>query len=299
MTIAPSHCVRGSEPAARRRRARPRAAQYGLSLVEIMVAMAIGLFIVLIATTIYIQGASNVSFRVGQSENLGNSRYALGALDNEFTKAGFRRDPTQPMNDAFPADADAFANGCKFAAGEAIKLQDGKLCIRFQARDNVEKDCAGDTAGIPSLKAYEAPAAPAMGAGMFVEKYLLYKNVDEGKYELRCQAGKITEETAAVPVADGVQDILFEFGVGTGTDSMAERKVESFKTDAPTGSEVIRSLRYAVLLATSKQGLTAGMESSVCARWAQMGGASTSCDTSKGKLYQLATGTLTLRNLMP
>lgn len=297
MTIAPSHCARGSEPTARRRRSRPLAAQHGLSLVEIMVAMAIGLFIVLIATTIYIQGASNVSFRVGQSENLGNSRYALGALDNEFTKAGFRRDPTQPMEQAFPADADAFANGCKFLAGEAINLKDGDLCIRFQARDNLEKDCAGDTAGIPSLIAYEAPAAPALGAGMFVEKYLLYPNGD--KHELRCQAGKIADKADAMPVADGVRAILFEFGVGTGTDSTMERKVESFKTTAPTSGEVIRSLRYAVLLASSKQGLTAGMESSVCTRWAQLGGSSDSCKTDKGELYQLASGSLTLRNLMP
>jgi type IV pilus assembly protein PilW len=263
-----------------------------MSLVEVMVAMAIGLFIVLIATTLYVNGASNVGFRMGQSENLGNSRYALGMLDNEFTKAGFRRDPTQPMDQAFPADAGALPNGCSFTVGEAIHLTDGKLCIRFQARDDSEKDCAGSAAGIGTLKAYDAPPVPALGAGLFVEKYFLRNGA------LVCQAGNVAQPEDATQVADGVRDILFEFGVGKVADSMAERRVESFKTTAPTSTEAIRSLRYAILLATSTK-VTGGMESSVCTRWTQLGGASTSCESSNGELYQLANGSLNLRNLMP
>ncbi len=264
-----------------------------MSLVEIMVAMAIGLFIVLVATTLYLNGSANVGFRMGQSENLSNGRYALNALDSEFTKVGYRRDPTQPMDNAFPADAGALPNGCTFTVGQAIYVTTGgELCIRFQARDNTEKDCAGSAAGIAGLTAYEPPAVPALGAGMFVEKYFLQNGA------LVCQAGN-SVATAAVPVADGVRDILFEFGVGKNTDSLAERRVESFKTTVPTSTESIRSLRYAVLLASSAKGLTAGMESSVCTRWTQLGGTAASCDTSQGQLYQLASGSLTLRNLMP
>lgn len=256
-----------------------------------MVAMAIGLFIVLIATTLYVNGASNVGFRMGQSENLGNGRYALGTLDNEFTKAGYRRDPTQPMDQAFPADASPLANGCQFTVGQAINLNaDGHLCIRFQARDNAEKDCAGSAAGLASLGAYGAPPAPALGAGLFAEKYWVQNGA------LMCKAGNPAVETQ---VAAGVRGILFEYGVGTGTDSLAERRVESFKTTAPAANEAIRSLRYAVLLVSSAKGLTAGMESSVCARWTALGGAGANCDTSEGKLYQLASGSLNLRNLMP
>ncbi|RZL65298.1 MAG: pilus assembly protein PilW [Variovorax sp.] len=274
-----------------RRVARSRAAERGISLVELMVAMAIGLFIVLIATTLYMSGTSNVGFRMGQSENMSNGRYALGTLDSEFTKAGYRRDPTQPMDVAFPADAAALPNKCEFAVGQAIYVTGaGELCIRFQARDNNEKDCSGSAAGIAGLVAYEGPANPALGAGMFAEKYFLKNGA------LVCQAGNPAVET---PVADGVQDILFEFGVGKITDSLAERRVESFITTTPTAAEAIRSLRYAVLLASSGKGLTAGVESSVCTRWAELGGTSARCDTSKGQLYQLASGSLTLRNLMP
>ena len=283
-------------PVPSRRIARARAAERGMSLVEIMVAMAIGLFIVLIATTLYVNGSSNVGFRMGQSENLGNSRYALGTLDNEFTKAGFRRDPTQSMDEAFPADAAALPNGCKFNVGQAIYVNtDGDLCIRFQARDNDEKDCSGAAAGLGSLTAYAPPPAPALGAGLFAEKYFL----KDGGGALVCQAGSVGAKADGIQVADGVKGILFEYGVGKIADSMAERRVESFKTTAPAPTEAVRSLRYAVLLASSAQGLTAGMESSVCTRWTQLGGDSAKCDTSKGQLYQIANGSLNLRNLMP
>lgn len=290
MTIAPTPSSHGFEPALRTR-TRARAAERGVSLIEIMVAMAIGLFIILIATTLYINGSSNVGFRIGQSENLSNGRYALNTLDSQFTKAGYRRDPTQSMDAAFPADA--VTNGCTFTVGQAIYVtSDGALCIRFQARDNNEKDCAASAAGIPALKAYEPPPAPGLGAGVFVEKYFLKDGA------LVCQAGN-SAAAATVPVADGVRDILFEFGVGQSTDSLAERRIESFKTTEPAATESIRSLRYAVLLASSAKGLTAGMETSICTRWKQLGGAAASCDTSQGQLYQLASGSLTLRNLMP
>src|SRR5258708_3519573 len=116
MNFAHSRCGRGFErgPGARACRVR-MPSQAGMSLVEIMVALAIGLFLVLIATTIYMQGLSSFGFRVGQSENLGNSRLALAVLDSEFSKAGYRRDPSQAMFDAFPADSSPHPNGCQFA----------------------------------------------------------------------------------------------------------------------------------------------------------------------------------------
>ncbi|MBB1649864.1 MULTISPECIES: prepilin-type N-terminal cleavage/methylation domain-containing protein [Delftia] len=272
MKSAPSRCV--------------RACEHGLSLVELMVALAIGLFIVLIATTIYVQGLSNFSFRMGQSENLGNSRYTLDTLNSELSKAGYRRDPLQEYTDAFPADAQPHANGCRFANGQALYAPDERtLCMRFQARDAAETDCAGTSANLGTLKPYEAPVP---GAGLLVERYA----VQDGA--LVCQAAG-----QGIAVADGVRGVRFEFGVDQQGDSSAMRRVDQFKTAVPEAGESIRSLRYAVLLASSGQGLAQGMDSTVCGRWAELGGAAADCDTSRGQLYQLVTGSLTLRNLMP
>lgn len=270
-------------------RVRGRRAERGLTLVELMVALAIGLFLVLVATTIYIQGLSSFSFRTGQSENLGNSRQAQEVLDMALSKAGYRRNPTQALSDAFPADAAAQANGCQFTEGQALYAVDLKtLCLRFQARDAAETDCAGASASLGSVAPYETPAA---GTGMFSERYALVNG------SLVCQAG--SPAAAAIPVADGVRDLRFDFGVDQQADPSAVRRVDRFTADLPGSGDTIRSLRYALLLVSSGQRLTQGMSSTVCSRWADLGGAAQSCDTSQGQLYQLIVGTLSLRNLLP
>ncbi|WP_264293801.1 PilW family protein [Diaphorobacter aerolatus] len=100
-------------------------------------------------------------------------------------------------------------------------------------------------------------------------------------------------------VADGVKDVHFEFGVDTSAAPEKGRNVDEFKSTVPVADEVIRSLRYAILMTSNAKNLTQGMASSICTRWTDAGGTAASCDTSNGQLYQLATGTLMLRNLMP
>ncbi|CAB5695014.1 Tfp pilus assembly protein PilW [Delftia tsuruhatensis] len=269
----------------------PMAPQAGLTLVELMVALAIGLFIVLIATTIYMQGLSSLVFRVGQSENLGNSRQALAALDAEFSKAGYRRDPAQSLLDAFPADPVPYPNGCQFGQGQAFYAVDLQtICMRFQPRDTAETDCAGTPANLGGAGPYDAPSpapAPAVGAGMFVEKYTIENST------LVCKAVQ-----QAVPLVDGVRAVHFEFGVDQQTSPGAIRRVDAFLATLPEAKESVRSLRYAILLESSGK-VTQGMSSTVCDRWAALGGDTARCDANAGQLLQLATGTLSLRNLMP
>ena len=221
MNFAHSRCGRGFErgPGARACRMR-MPSQAGLSLVEILVALAIGLFLVLIATTIYMQGLSSFGFRVGQSENLGNSRLALAVLDSEFSKAGYRRDPSQAMFDAFPADSSPHPNGCQFAQGQALYAADAQtVCLRFQPRDAAETDCAGTPANLGAAGPYDAPA-PA--TGMFAEKYTVESGV------LVCRAAQ-----EVVPLADGVRAVHFEFGIDRQTAPGAIRREKPSYSGSP------------------------------------------------------------------
>jgi len=273
-----------------------RNTQRGISLIEIMVAMAIGLFILLLVTVVYLTGGRNLNFRQGQGENLANSRYTLDTLSSQLAKTGYRRDPRQFMEEAFPADSYL---GCDFKKREALKvLSDGSLCIRYQQRDANERDCSGaDPGDISDLHSYEGrtEAADLQGSarrGMYVEKYWITPD-----HQLVCN-------DSTNVVADGVQAIQFEFGVGPAALGQKEkdehRRVYEYITTPPNpATQTVRSLRYTVLLATANERVTGGIATDVCTRWTAAGGDSSLCDTSGGRLYQLAASALTLRNLMP
>jgi|GEM_PF-1534137 len=271
--------------------------QRGITLIEVMVAMAIGLFIVLLVTVVYLTGGRNLSFRQGQGENLANSRHTLDALNGQIAKTGWRRDPIQSMAEAFPSDSHL---GCDFQPREVLKvLSDGALCIRYQQRDTNERNCTGDDPGdVADLPPYVArnkanDLRAAAKRGMYVEKYWVTPD-----HRLVCN-------NADNAIADGVQAIHFDFGVGPASpphkkEKDATRRVVQYINIPPDpATHTVRSLRYAVLLATTAERVSGGMETDVCTRWQTAGGNSSLCDTSSGRLYQLAAGALTLRNLMP
>jgi len=257
--------------------------QHGFSLVELMVAMSIGLFLVLLVTGVYLATWRSLNFRQGQGENLANSRYVLDTLGAQLARAGWRRDPGQRMVDAFPPGA---RGDCAFEAGQTIaRTPGGALCIRWQQRDAAERDCSGTAGNIPALPSYAPPPA---GLGIHIEKYWV-----TAQHKLVCNV----EENH---LADGVQAIAFEYGSGARASQWGQaRAVEVWSAgDIPGGKEV-RALRYAVLLAADDTRIAGGMASSVCARWQQAGGDSNACQGDDRRLYQLALNALTLRNLMP
>jgi len=264
--------------------------QRGISLIEVMVALAIGLFIILLVTVVYLTGGRHLNFRQGQGENLANSRYTLDTLSTQLVKAGYRRDPLEKWNKAFPRDSYL---GCDFAAKEVVQLlADGALCIRYQQRDEDEKNCSGTHGDIRDLNPYEnlKKLEGKEEKGMYFEKYWVTPD-----HRLVCNEEDNT-------IADGVQSIHFEFGIGpplspTDEDEDHKRRVDEYTTDP--GNQPIRSLRYAILLATSNERVSGGIESDVCARWIAAGGDGNLCDTSSGRVYQLVGSALTLRNLMP
>lgn len=268
-----------------------RTAQHerGLSLVEVMVSLAIGLIVILVVTLMFINVGHNHRFRQSQSENLNNTHNVLASFSSQLAKAGYRRTPAQAMHEAFPADSTAHANGCKFAASEAIYAVNATtLCVRYQPRDAKDSDCAGQPTSSPATLSTYTPSAPEQ---MMVERYFTQDNT------LFCQN---KNNQADIPMADGVQAIRFDFGIGSPTDSQQMRRVTAYQGHAPTqGSDAIRALRYSVLLANNKGKVTQGVTSSVCARWVKTGGDQTQCDDQDGRLYHLVSGSIMLRNLMP
>lgn len=253
--------------------------QFGLSLVELMVALAISSFLILGVTQIYIDNKSNYLYQQGQSANQENGRFTLMLLDRQLSKAGYRRRPDVTLEQAFPAGDFTASTGsetCAFSVGQAISRVDSStICIRYQPRTASELDCAGT--GVSSANASAIAKPYTTPTESFVEKITI------GNGNLVCNGTTLVE---------GVAGIRFDFGIG----AAGTREVTSY-TQTP-GSNPIGSVRYYVLLA-SQNNLRQKMNSQAYCDWIKLGDASANCTVPDDKLYQLVNNSMTLRNLMP
>ncbi|WP_313516460.1 PilW family protein [Pseudomonas sp.] len=257
-----------------------RHGQLGLSLVELMVALAISSFLILGVTQIYIDNKSNYLFQQGQSANQENGRFTLMLLDRQLSKAGYRRRPDVTLEEAFPVQTLTASTGsetCAFSvAGQAVSRVDSStICIRYQPRTASELDCAGT--GVSSANAASINAPYTEPTEPFVEKI----TVSNGN--LLCNGTTLVE---------GVAGVHFDFGIG----AAGTKEVTSY-TQTP-GTSPIGSIRYYVLL-TSQNNLRQGVNSQAYCDWIKLGDASADCTVPDDKLYQLVNNSMTLRNLMP
>lgn len=239
--------------------------EHGLSMVELLVALALSSLLILGVTQIYIDNRSSHMFHQGQSENIENGRYALLILERQLAKTGYRRSPDDSFEFAFPAATDS-ATGCQFKEGETInRVNSTTLCLRYQPRDDKELDCTGNTQNISG----------ALGApyNSFNESYVERLTVEDEV--LRCNGSELTS---------GVSAIRVDFGVGRA----GVREVTQYVN---TPNRPIRSLRYALLMA-SERGSRQGMNSKAYSDWHGN-------EPTDNRLYHTVSSSMTLRNLMP
>jgi type IV pilus assembly protein PilW len=255
--------------------------QQGLSLIELMIAMLIGCFLILGVTQIFIDNKRSYLFQQSQAHNQENSRFTLLLLDQELAKTGYRRLANQSFENAFKALP--AQGGCPaFSAGQTIQRSSGNgVCIRYQPRYPKDVDCLGNGA-VSSV-----PTTPYTGAESFLEKLELN---DAG--ELIC-----SRNNKSGVLVKGIADIRFELGIGP----ESERQINGYST-SPANEAEIRSVRYKALMISSQTGLRTDDASKVLDDW-KVGLTEKEQETlvskDKGQLYLITLGNLTLRNLMP
>jgi type IV pilus assembly protein PilW len=282
--------------------------QTGLSLVELMVALAISSFLILGVTQIYIDNKRSYAFQQNQAENLEGGRYALLLLQQELSKAGYRRRPDELPEQAFPATT---AADCTFGEGAAVawkqrsssaaNVEDRKdsLCIRYQPRDEQDRDCLGNQIATKVEIPDPYTSAPKIAVVRFYLK-------DDG---LNCKVRYTDISGAPVGSSDqtgeligGVVDLRYELGVGSSSDA---RSVSGYTAGAPTTA--VLTVRYTALLRSSNAGLRDSANATDALKnWQSLTGVADS-DTllaslkqaDKGQLYQVSQSTVMLRNLMP
>lgn len=242
--------------------------QHGLSMVELLIALAISSFLILGITQIYIDNKRNYIFQQNQSANQENSRFSLLLLEQELRKAGYRRVIQDSRELAFPSVSVA---GCgNFSAGEVAKPTANAqgVCFRYQRASNTELDCHGNL--IPN----DDPVT------IRIEK------TADGDLNCHVNGG------AAATLITGINQISFEFGVDTNASRVANTYLSAADTLATGGSVV--AVRYATLheSQSSQVALEADSYNFPLAN-------TTAVTPTDRKLYKSVQGTTTLRNIAP
>lgn len=283
--------------------------QAGLSLVELMVALAISSFLILGVTQIYIDNKRSYSFQQNQTENLEAGRYALLMLQQELTKAGYRRRPDEQPESAFPAPSETNLASCgTFAAGVTVKRTAlDSICIRYQPRDHLERNCLGD---LPAT-ATALEAGPYTSANeIVVERLFFEKDANSLSGTLKCTrvhtnlAGAVLDGRTAQTgeLVSGIVDLRYEFGVGSAADPRNISQYTTAATNLP-----ILAVRYTALMRSSGANLRESVAvGDALNNWQALTGLANSDSVvtalkadDKGQLYQVSQSTVMLRNLMP
>lgn len=281
--------------------------QAGLSLVELMVALAISSFLILGVTQIYIDNKRSYSFQQNQTENLEGSRYALLMLQQELTKAGYRRRPDEQLSAAFPAAGDLAGCGA-FSAGETVKrIAANSLCIRYQPRDHLERNCLGE---LPATASTLEPGPYTSSTEIVIERLYFEKDTDSEAGTLKCTRVHTTPSGTTLSgrtaqtgeLVSGLVDLRYELGVGSAADPRNISQYTTADTTLP-----ILAVRYTALLRSSGIRLRESVDvSDALENWQTLTGledsdavvAAIKADDN-GQIYQISQSNVMLRNLMP
>lgn len=252
----------------------PHRQQKGLSLIELMVAMLIGTFLILGITEIFINNQKSYLFQQSQVGNQENGRFALTVLSQELEKAGYRSLPVDPI----PANTGAISD-CTFAAGASVAaISATSLCIQYQAASRTDTGCQGAALSKANQDLILKPYA--QGNPVIVEKITL----DTATNSLVC-----TTIAGAQQLVTGINDIRFDYGSGS------DKNLTVFGTN-PTLT--VNAVRYAALM-QSVGGATIRDSADVPAALTEWNSRYGTKLTDTTRLYQIVQTTVMLRNQLP
>jgi len=270
--------------------------QHGLSMIELLVALAISSFLILGITQIYIDNKRSYMFQQSQAGNLDNSRFAVLMLDEVLSKAGYRRAPDQSMEDAFPPN-DTFLRCNAFPAAAVIStLKDANatgFCIRYQPAVADDDLCDGNTTSLTNELPFRYPA---QNETIYLAiEYTPHASEQGGSISCRSSKGGNAE------LLEGIADMQIEFASGFEMEKRLKDNAYKNASSWQSSDGIVRAIRYSVL-SSSRSGQRDG-DSLVFTNWLD----NIAFDSSEERLeardnrniYQAAIGSQALRNMMP
>lgn len=272
--------------------------QHGLSMIELLVALAISSLLILGITQIYIDNKRSYLFQQSQALNLDSARFADYMLSDLLGKAGYQRSNSQILGD-FPKST-ALSTYCEaFEAGHAVtSLKTGQgMCLRYQPAVDGELSCVSNSQTLANTNAF---AKPDDNEIVYIA-LILEPADDPTKLEngvILC----IDKDDDKADLINGVADLRIEFGVGKGGADKTLLDSSPWKLPSAWNASQgpVRAVRYSVLLASAPNQRDG--DSAVFTRWINTQATDRKTllqSNDKRRIYQIATGSQALRNLTP
>ncbi|QQZ30108.1 prepilin-type N-terminal cleavage/methylation domain-containing protein [Thiothrix subterranea] len=266
--------------------------QRGLSLIELMIAMVVSLVLVAGVSTVYMSSKRAYQARDQLSLMDETARIALNALTKHLEHAGYATSSKRSMDDYF-IKPDDVANS-KLVSGlcadgksnisspsslrdtanndtDSVTAYGDTTGVVFIADDDLFLDCA-NTGGNTNKKddnnrwegcrvTTEEPAGPAAStAGALAYNNFFVAPDGTGIPNLNCASSRLTART---PVAQGVENIQFLYGVDTDADGGVNKylNADGVGTNAGEWQRVI-SIKVGILVRSLEKVLPAEEEHS-------------------------------------
>lgn len=183
--------------------------QAGLSLVELMIGMVLGLIIIAAVFNVYSGNSRSTRFTEGLQAMQENGRYGVSMLQSSFRLAGYS--PVTPLN------------GNQLAAFDFTNGDDTTIVTQSQ----LPYDCNG--------------SSTATVGGVAINTYTL----DTQKNQLTCQ-GNVGN--TVMPVIDGVEEFRVLYGIDRDGDATTTAPQRFVAFDSSLLASEVVALRFALLV---------------------------------------------------
>ncbi len=210
----------------------------GFSLIELMVAMLIGLFLIFVVISSYFSSKTSYTLRTELGELESNARIAMAFLKDGIEHAGYPSTYVHTINKPFLTAADMVGGVKGFVCGTDsdglgfVSLQEAtyinnnnrytkdsgtrdRISIAFMPDNPADtdavywQDCAGTYADIDPATRCSADPVAGQGSSATVYNSYFVTSVGNGEYELKCTSSR----NITVPIARGIEHIQFRYGV--------------------------------------------------------------------------------------
>lgn len=213
----------------------------GFSLIELMIAMFLGLFILAGISQVNISSKKTyqvTTFSAGLQEDL---RAATNDLHKMIRITGYKSSPAQSNNLSFVADATFPGTGQVITGKDGLAVQDSdSLTLRFQG--------SGDGAGVP-----DNDIVDCLGNALDANDIAVI-TFDIDQNNLRCTSQNETlANTQTIKLVENVDNMQVLYGIDTDNDNYANHYINATNVTAGALWQNVVSVRVALLLKSNKE----------------------------------------------